>query len=252
MSLFEQAWLKMGCIVLLVLVCCWDFFLCWTQDNLRQKVAQANGCNRVPKLVEVIAALPEQYKKVLGPYFKVSGWLCFAFISSTYVCMHVCMYLCVCECVCVWVPGFATLLSWFYLLYVRARVYVGVIQAKPIRTASGIAVVAVMSKPHRCPHIAMTGNVCVYCPGGPDSDFEYSTQSYTGYEPTSMRAIRARYNPYLQTKDRVDQLKRLGHDVDKVGSGSNVMPLFEECALLSCTSLFLLHPFFSFSLMCYT
>lgn len=58
--------------------------------------------------------------------------------------------------------------------------------------------------------------VCVYCPGGPDSDFEYSTQSYTGYEPTSMRAIRARYNPYLQTRNRVDQLKRLGHSVDKV------------------------------------
>jgi elongator complex protein 3 len=73
-----------------------------------------------------------------------------------------------------------------------------------------------MCKPHRCPHIAMTGNICVYCPGGPDSDFEYSTQSYTGYEPTSMRAIRARYNPYLQTRNRVDQLKRLGHDVDKV------------------------------------
>lgn len=36
------------------------------------------------------------------------------------------------------------------------------------------------------------GNICIYCPGGPDSDFEYSTQSYTGYEPTSMRAIRAR------------------------------------------------------------
>ena len=49
-----------------------------------------------------------------------------------------------------------------------------------VRTASGIAVVAVMCKPHRCPHIATTGNVCVYCPGGPDSDFEYSTQSYTG------------------------------------------------------------------------
>ncbi len=47
--------------------------------------------------------------------------------------------------------------------------------AKPIRTASGIAVVAVMAKPHRCPHIATTGNICVYCPGGPDSDFEYST-----------------------------------------------------------------------------
>lgn len=90
------------------------------------------------------------------------------------------------------------------------------LRAKPIRTASGIAVVAVMSKPHRCPHIATTGNICIYCPGGPDSDFEYSTQSYTGYEPTSMRAIRARYNPYVQARSRVDQLRKLGHVVDKV------------------------------------
>jgi elongator complex protein 3 len=90
------------------------------------------------------------------------------------------------------------------------------LKAKPIRTASGIAVVAVMCKPHRCPHINMTGNICIYCPGGPDSDFEYSTQSYTGYEPTSMRAIRARYNPYLQTKHRLEQLKQIGHSVDKV------------------------------------
>lgn len=73
-----------------------------------------------------------------------------------------------------------------------------------------------MCKPHRCPHINFTGNICVYCPGGPDSDFEYSTQSYTGYEPTSMRAIRARYDPYLQTRHRVEQLKQLGHSVDKV------------------------------------
>ena len=88
--------------------------------------------------------------------------------------------------------------------------------AKPIRTSSGIAVVAVMCKPHRCPHIAYTGNICVYCPGGPDSDFEYSTQSYTGYEPTSMRAIRARYDPFEQARGRVDQIKALGHSVDKV------------------------------------
>lgn len=56
-----------------------------------------------------------------------------------------------------------------------------------------------------------------YCPGGPDSDFDYSTQSYTGYEPTSMRAIRARYDPYEQTRGRVEQLKSLGHNVDKAG-----------------------------------
>ncbi|KAI6713942.1 hypothetical protein JHW43_003492 [Diplocarpon mali] len=71
--------------------------------------------------------------------------------------------------------------------------------AKPIRSAS-----------------AYTGNICVYCPGGPDSDFEYSTQSYTGYEPTSMRAIRARYDPFEQARGRVDQIKSLGHSVDKV------------------------------------
>lgn len=31
-----------------------------------------------------------------------------------------------------------------------------------------------------------------------------------------MRAIQARYNPYIQTRNRVDQLKQLGHSVDKV------------------------------------
>ena len=105
------------------------------------------------------------------------------------------------------------------------------LKLKPIRTASGIAVVAVMCKPHRCPHLALTGSTCLYCPGGPDSDFEYSTQSYTGYEPTSMRAIRARYDPFLQTKDRIEQLKKLGHDCDKVEfvvMGGTFMSMNEE------------------------
>ena len=31
-----------------------------------------------------------------------------------------------------------------------------------------------------------------------------------------MRAIRARYHPFAQTRGRVDQLKRLGHSTDKV------------------------------------
>ena len=35
------------------------------------------------------------------------------------------------------------------------------LRVKPVRTASGIAVVAVMCKPHRCPHINFTGNICV-------------------------------------------------------------------------------------------
>ncbi|KAH9629549.1 hypothetical protein HF086_014560 [Spodoptera exigua] len=127
-------------------------------NKMKTRISSKYGLGTSPRLVDIIAAVPADAKKILLPKLK----------------------------------------------------------AKPIRTASGIAVVAVMCKPHRCPHINFTGNICVYCPGGPDSDFEYSTQSYTGYEPTSMRAIRARYNPYLQTRHRVEQLKQLGHSVDKV------------------------------------
>lgn len=126
--------------------------------KVKQSVSRKYKLATTPKLVDIIAAVPDEYRPKLKPFLK----------------------------------------------------------SKPVRTASGIAVVAVMCKPHRCPHIDFTGNVCVYCPGGPDSDFEYSTQAYTGYEPTSMRAIRSRYDPYLQTRDRVEQLKSLGHSVDKV------------------------------------
>jgi len=126
--------------------------------GLKTRMAGKYKLANQPKLVDIIAAIPEAHRAALLPY----------------------------------------------------------VRAKPVRTASGIAVVAVMCKPHRCPHIAMTGNICVYCPGGPDSDFEYSTQAYTGYEPTSMRAIRARYHPYEQARSRLDQLEILGHSVDKV------------------------------------
>ncbi|XP_055151795.2 elongator complex protein 3 isoform X1 [Symphalangus syndactylus] len=142
-------------------------------NKVKTKTAAKYGLSAQPRLVDIIAAVPPQYRKVLIPKLK----------------------------------------------------------AKPIRTASGIAVVAVMCKPHRCPHISFTGNICVYCPGGPDSDFEYSTQSYTGYEPTSMRAIRARYDPFLQTRHRIEQLKQLGHSVDKVEfivMGGTFMALPEE------------------------
>ncbi len=38
-----------------------------------------------------------------------------------------------------------------------------------------------------------------------------------------MRAIRARYDPYEQTRGRVEQLKSLGHSVDKVLSFSSLL-----------------------------
>jgi elongator complex protein 3 len=46
-----------------------------------------------------------------------------------------------------------------------------------------------------------------------------------------MRAIRARYDPYEQSRGRVDQLRSLGHNVDKVEyilMGGTFMSLPEE------------------------
>ncbi len=82
-----------------------------------------------------------------------------------------------------------------------------ILRKKPIRTLSGVAVVAVMSSPHPCPH-----GRCLPCPGGPP----FSSQSYTGEEPAAMRAIMHNYDPFLQTKSRVEQLRAIGHPVEKV------------------------------------
>lgn len=68
---------------------------------------------------------------------------------------------------------------------------------KITRVLSGVATVAVMAKPYRCPH-----GKCIYCPGG----LEYNTpQSYVGDEPALMRARRVNYDPYLQVHVRLKQ-----------------------------------------------
>ncbi|KAG5350512.1 Elongator subunit, partial [Termitomyces sp. Mn162] len=145
-------------------------------NEIRARISKKFGFGGQPRLVDIISAIPDDYKKALLPNLK----------------------------------------------------------ARPIRTASGVNhsshVQATSMSSHRddweylcvrysywLPKIeSQSSNRPSYCPGGPDSDFDYSTQSYTGYEPTSMRAIRARYDPYEQTRARVEQLKSLGHNVDKV------------------------------------
>jgi len=83
------------------------------------------------------------------------------------------------------------------------------LQRKPVRTISGVAVIAVMTSPAPCPH-----GTCIPCPGGPDSDYR-SPQSYMGHEPATMRAIQHDYDPYRQVTGRLEQLKLIGHPVDK-------------------------------------
>ncbi|MDS0283181.1 tRNA uridine(34) 5-carboxymethylaminomethyl modification radical SAM/GNAT enzyme Elp3 [Haloarcula onubensis] len=84
-----------------------------------------------------------------------------------------------------------------------------VLQRKPVRTASGVSPIAIMTSPHRCPH-----GKCLYCPGGPDSEFS-SAQSYTGHEPAAARGEQNDYDPYGQVTLRLNQLREIGHPVDK-------------------------------------
>ena len=85
-----------------------------------------------------------------------------------------------------------------------------VVQRKPVRTASGVSPVAIMTSPKLCPH-----GKCLYCPGGPASEFS-SAQSYTGHEPAAARGEQNDYDPYGQVTLRLEQLRKIGHPVDKV------------------------------------
>src|SRR6056297_3757282 len=85
-----------------------------------------------------------------------------------------------------------------------------VLHRKPVRTASGVSPVAIMTSPKACPH-----GKCLYCPGGPASEFS-SAQSYTGHEPAAARGEQNDYDPYGQVTLRLDQLREIGHPIDKV------------------------------------
>jgi len=84
------------------------------------------------------------------------------------------------------------------------------LKRKRMRTASGVAPVAVMTSPYPCPH-----GKCIMCPGGPGSDFA-SPQSYVGKEPAAIRAAQQGFDPYEQVKVRLHQLEEIGHDFEKV------------------------------------
>jgi elongator complex protein 3 len=84
----------------------------------------------------------------------------------------------------------------------------GILRIKPARTASGVAVVTVMTAPRACPH-----GVCVYCPGGPRFN---TPQSYTGTEPAARHAAHFAYDPRAQCAARLASLRVIGHRTDKV------------------------------------
>ncbi|HJU14730.1 MAG TPA: tRNA uridine(34) 5-carboxymethylaminomethyl modification radical SAM/GNAT enzyme Elp3 [Candidatus Nitrosotalea sp.] len=103
---------------------------------------------------------------------------------------------------------------------------------KPVKTASGVAVIALMPKPFACPH-----GRCTYCPGG----IEVNTpNSYTGREPSTQNAIANGYDPKKQVTDKIEHLIGYGHDVAKlelviVGGTFLFMPRnYQESFIKSC------------------
>ena len=107
-----------------------------------------------------------------------------------------------------------------------------VLLKKPVKTASGVAVIALMPKPYACPH-----GRCSYCPGG----IEYNTpNSYTGKEPSTINAIENLYDPKKQIITKLDKLLAYGHDASKielviVGGTFLLMPKdYQENFIKSC------------------
>jgi elongator complex protein 3 len=79
------------------------------------------------------------------------------------------------------------------------------LRLKPLRTASGVTPVTVLTKPFPCP------GECIFCP----NDVRMP-KSYLSDEPGAQRAEQNAFDPYLQTMARLRAYINTGHPVDKV------------------------------------
>ena len=112
---------------------------------------------------------------------------------------------------------------------------------KPIRTSSGVANISVMwlDKDHKDPRnpekFYSCPAACVYCAQG-----QNAPKSYTGCEPTTMRAIRNNYDPFLQVSNRLKQLQIIGHSTDKCelivmgGTFTSMPPAYQDNFIKGC------------------
>jgi elongator complex protein 3 len=80
-----------------------------------------------------------------------------------------------------------------------------ILKIKPVRSLSGIVNVTVLTKPYACP------GKCIFCPTEKNLP-----KSYLSEEPAVERAKSLSFDPYLQTKKRIEMLKLEGHKTDKI------------------------------------
>ena len=83
--------------------------------------------------------------------------------------------------------------------------FVRKLRKRRIRTLSGVTPVAVLTKPFPCP------GRCIFCP----SDVRMP-KSYLSLEPGAQRATQQGFDPYLQTRVRLQAYHELGHPTDKI------------------------------------
>ncbi len=79
------------------------------------------------------------------------------------------------------------------------------LKKRAIRTLSGVAPIAVLTKPYPCP------GKCFYCPSEKNMP-----KSYLSNEPAVMRAVLCKFGPYKQVMTRLNALKITGHLTDKI------------------------------------
>ena len=79
------------------------------------------------------------------------------------------------------------------------------LKKQKIRTSSGIASIAVFTRPYKCP------GKCLYCPSQ-----RKMPKSYLDDEPAVMRAVLCNYSPKKQIETRLHALDICGHPTDKI------------------------------------
>ena len=100
---------------------------------------------------------------------------------------------------------------------------------RAIRTISGVTPIGILTKPFHCP------GQCVYCPTE-----VRMPKSYLSSQPAAARAVRNKFHPYLQVKNRLLALKESGHPTSKLevivmgGTWSFLPKLYQSWYIRNC------------------
>ena len=131
-------------------------------------------------------------------------------------------------------PGNAKIFNIYQKLLKKKRIernekLEAILKKRAVRTISGVAPVAILTKPYPCP------GKCAYCPTEKDMP-----KSYLSNEPAVMRAILCDFSPVRQINTRIKALEANGHPTDKLeiivigGTWSALPPTYQKWFIKKC------------------